>query len=93
MGGPVAARTAYLVGEKGPEIFVSDRAGTIIPNHDLGGRGIPSMGPRAGAGGVGTVINVSISAPALTDPAEVGRQAVEAIRKYERRSGPVFVSA
>lgn len=94
MGGPISAGTAYLVGEKGPELFVSDRAGKIIPNMDLAGRGVPSMGPRAGAGGgVGTVINVNISAPALTDPAEVGRQAVEAIRKYERRSGPVFVSA
>jgi len=90
-GGPVQARRAYVVGEKGPEVFVSSQAGNIIPNHQLGS--IPSMGPRGGGGGVGTVINVNISAPALTDPAEIGRQAVEAIRKYERRSGPVFVSA
>jgi hypothetical protein len=26
---------AYMVGEKGPEMFVPDRSGTIIPNHEL----------------------------------------------------------
>jgi bifunctional ADP-heptose synthase (sugar kinase/adenylyltransferase) len=28
---------ASIVGEKGPELFVPDRAGTIIPNNQLGG--------------------------------------------------------
>jgi len=37
-GGPVAGNTPYIVGEKGPELFVSNSgAGTIIPNHQLGG--------------------------------------------------------
>jgi hypothetical protein len=32
-GGPVMANTPYVVGEKGPELFVSNSAGTIIPNN------------------------------------------------------------
>lgn len=91
MGGSVSANDVYLVGERGPEIFVPGASGNIIPNHQLAP--VPSMGSPMGYGGGGTVINVNVSAPPLTDPAEVGRQAVEAIRKYERRSGPVFVSA
>jgi tape measure domain-containing protein len=35
MGGPVSAGAPYLVGEKGPEIFVPDSSGTIIPNHKI----------------------------------------------------------
>lgn len=39
-GGPVAANTPYMVGENGPELFLSKSAGTIIPNNQLsGGRG------------------------------------------------------
>jgi hypothetical protein len=33
-GGP-AAEGAYMVGERGPEMFVPDRSGTIIPHHEL----------------------------------------------------------
>ena len=31
-GGPVNAGTAYLVGERGPELFVPNRSGSIMPN-------------------------------------------------------------
>lgn len=36
MGGPVSSGTAYVVGERGPELFVPGNSGTIVPN---GGRG------------------------------------------------------
>jgi len=36
-GGPLAAGQVSLVGERGPEMFVSDTAGTIVPNDKLGG--------------------------------------------------------
>lgn len=39
-GGPVRAGTAYLVGERGPELFRSKVGGSIIPNHALGRGGI-----------------------------------------------------
>lgn len=34
-GGPVSAMTPYIVGEQGPELFVPNGGGTIIPNHQL----------------------------------------------------------
>ena len=37
-GRPPVGKTS-LVGERGPELFVPDQAGTIIPNHELGGGG------------------------------------------------------
>ena len=36
-GGPVKAGGSFVVGEKGPELFVPKRSGTIIPNDKLGG--------------------------------------------------------
>jgi TP901 family phage tail tape measure protein len=38
MGGAVGAGKSYLVGEKGPELFVPRNSGGIIPNYALGGR-------------------------------------------------------
>lgn len=36
-GGPVSANTPYIVGEKGPELFMPRNSGTIIPNNAMGG--------------------------------------------------------
>jgi phage-related minor tail protein len=36
MGGPAQAGQPYIVGEKGPELFVPKNAGTVIPNNKLG---------------------------------------------------------
>lgn len=37
IGGPVMGRTPYLVGERGPELFVPSSGGTIVPNNSMGG--------------------------------------------------------
>lgn len=37
MGGPVSSGRPYMVGERGPELFVPQRSGEIVPNHSLGG--------------------------------------------------------
>lgn len=34
-GGPVSSRTPYIVGERGPELFVPNNSGTIVPNNAL----------------------------------------------------------
>jgi lambda family phage tail tape measure protein len=47
-GGTVMQDTPYMVGERGAELFVPQRSGTIIPNHQLSA----AMG-----GGSGTTIN------------------------------------
>ena len=38
-GGSVAGGTPYMVGENGPELFMSNTGGNIVPNHALGGGG------------------------------------------------------
>lgn len=35
-GGPVKGNTPYIVGEKGPELFVPQGSGKVIPNNQLG---------------------------------------------------------
>jgi len=37
LGGPVSSGTAYLVGERGPELFIPSSNGGIVPNNRLGG--------------------------------------------------------
>lgn len=37
MGGPVTAGRPYMVGERGPELFVPGRTGSIVPNNQVGG--------------------------------------------------------
>ena len=47
-GGPVGAGSAYVVGEKGPELFVPGASGSIIPN-----------GATSGGGKSGPSVNVT----------------------------------
>lgn len=41
MGGPVSAGNPYIVGERGPELFVPGGSGSIIPNGAMTGGGAP----------------------------------------------------
>jgi hypothetical protein len=84
VGGPVNANSPYLVGERGPELFIPTGYGKIIDNMATmatltGGTSV------AGGGGV----NVTINLP----PGVNGDDVVDAIRRYERRNGPIFQSA
>jgi lambda family phage tail tape measure protein len=38
-GGPVSADTPYVVGENGPEVFMPNKSGSIIPNHAMSSMG------------------------------------------------------
>ena len=38
-GGPVSSGQPYMVGERGPELFVPKQAGSVVPNEALGGGG------------------------------------------------------
>lgn len=44
-GGPVDNKTPYVVGERGPELFVPQSDGIIVPNHMLDKRGRGDGGP------------------------------------------------
>lgn len=52
-GGPVSAGTPYMVGEKGPELFVPGASGSIVPNNRM------SAGSAIGGG---VTINYAIAA-------------------------------
>lgn len=80
MGGPVTGGSPYLIGEKGPELFVPDVSGYVVPNSAL------TTNTRAG---VGSTINLTVNAGMGTDGTEVGRQIVEALKRYQRSNGPV----
>ncbi len=41
-GGPAKAGQPYIVGEKGPELFVPQGSGTVVPNNQLGSKGVAS---------------------------------------------------
>lgn len=51
-GGPVGAGGSYVVGEKGPELFVPRTSGTIISNNDLKS----GTGMAAGFSGGGAIV-------------------------------------
>jgi len=38
-GGPVSGGTPYVVGERGPELFIPKANGAIVPNHKMGNQG------------------------------------------------------
>lgn len=80
MGGPVTGGSPYLIGEKGPELFVPDVSGYVVPNSAL------ATSTRAG---LGSTINVTVNAGMGTDGAEVGRQVVDALKRYQRTNGPL----
>jgi len=64
-GGPVGMRNPYIVGERGPELFVPNQSGNIIPNHDLAG---------IGGGGTNIVVNVDASGSSVEGDEQQGRE-------------------
>ena len=69
MGGPVNAGTSYVVGERGPELFMPNQSGTIIPNNKLGGGG--------------TVINLTVNG--AIDGESTARQIVRILNDSQAR--------
>jgi hypothetical protein len=77
VGGTVNSNQPYMVGEKGPELFVPRGNGTIIPNHNMKG--------GAGAGG----INITVDARGSSDPAAVRAQVQQGILE----AAPAIIAA
>ncbi len=69
-GGPVAGNSPYIVGERGPELFIPQTSGTVVPNHQLGGStivfNINAQG-HSNESSVGAAVKAAISSslPAL----------------------------
>jgi hypothetical protein len=68
-GGPVTGGNPYIVGEKGPELFVPGSSGNIVPNNKLGGSGGGSP-----VGGTNIVVNVDASGSSVEGNEDEGRQ-------------------
>ena len=60
-GGPVSAGSPYMVGERGPEMFVPSGSGKIVPNDQLGG-------------GTSVVVNVDASGTSVAGNEGTSRQ-------------------
>jgi hypothetical protein len=83
-GGPVSAGTPYVVGENGPELFVPDGNGQIVPNSRLNS---VAMTPSVAYSSSGASIVVNVSSSALSTPAETGAAVVDALTAWSRRNG------
>tara|TARA_R110000868_G_scaffold31638_5_gene115916 strand:+ start:180 stop:2456 length:2277 start_codon:yes stop_codon:yes gene_type:complete len=70
-GGPVSSGQTYMVGERGPELFVPGRSGTIVANDKMGGgstnvivnvdaKGSSVEGDEQGANQLGRVISTAV---------------------------------
>ncbi|MCO5794026.1 MAG: hypothetical protein HEQ21_14485 [Blastomonas sp.] len=87
LGGPVRSAETYMVGERGPELFTSQRAGRIIPNDQLGGGG--GMQVKVVKGDMFDVIVEQISGRVVTSaaPGIAAMGAQGAIRQITRANG------
>jgi hypothetical protein len=79
-GGPVTGRSPYVVGERGPELFVPGTSGAIIPNHKMGAAG----------GGGGPTVNISYNIQSGVSRAEL-QPILEQERKRLRAEIPDMV--
>ena len=70
-GGPVSGGSPYIVGEKGPELFVPGSSGNIVPNHAMGGAnvvvnvdasGSSVQGDEGQAGELGSMLAAAVQA-------------------------------
>lgn len=78
-GGPVSGGTAYLVGERGPELFVPRTAGSIVPNDRLRSAGA--------APGWSPVINVYMPAGSTAETAnQAGARIAQRLRAAALRT-------
>ena len=77
-GGSVSGNTPYMVGERGPELFVPGGNGTIIPNGNV-----------RGGGGGGSPISISVDARGSNDPAAVRAQVQQGILE----AAPAIIAA
>jgi hypothetical protein len=80
-GGPARAGSPYIVGEKGPELFVPGSSGTVIPNDRMN-----QMGGSAG----GTTVNISYNIQSGVSRAEL-QPILETERKRLRAEIPDMV--
>jgi lambda family phage tail tape measure protein len=85
-GGEVTARNSYMVGEKGPELFIPKGSGTIIPNGQLGSMG--GSGPSVVYNGPYIANMNAIDTQSATQFLAKNKQAVWSANQSAQRSLP-----
>jgi hypothetical protein len=81
MGGPVSSQQPYIVGERGPELFVPSTGGSVVNNNDLRS----AMGGRPGGANGSTVLNMSFQSTTINGVEYVSRDQLEAAMAQTRR--------
>ncbi|HSG61952.1 MAG TPA: hypothetical protein VLA24_11045, partial [Pseudomonadales bacterium] len=78
-GGSVDNKKPYMVGERGPELFIPSGNGTIIPNQNM----------RDGGSSGGSSFNITVDARGSNDPAAVRAQVQQGILE----AAPAIIAA
>jgi lambda family phage tail tape measure protein len=84
-GGDVSSMNSYMVGERGPELFVPKTSGTVIPNNQLGSMG---GGPQVVYNGPYIASMNAIDTQSATQFLAKNRNAVFAANQSATRSLP-----
>jgi hypothetical protein len=80
LGGPVTAGSPYLVGERGPELFVPGSSGGIIPNNRMGGASIVVNNNIDARGATSELIN-ALPEILRRNNAQVREEIIEGLRR------------
>ena len=80
-GGPVTSQQPYIVGERGPELFVPGTGGSVVNHNDLRS----AMGAAPGSAGGAPVLNMSFQSTSINGVEYVSRDQLEAAMTETRR--------
>ena len=80
-GGPVTSQQPYMVGERGPELFVPGTGGSVVNNSDL-----RSAMNGGGGGGGSPVLNMSFQSTSINGVEYVSRDQLESAMAETRRN-------
>ena len=80
VGGPVTGGQQYMVGERGPELFVPNQSGSIVPNNAFGGQ-------------INVTVQAGAFLGSADDAREFARRIYGALNDEARRRGSVLGGA
>jgi tape measure domain-containing protein len=82
VGGPVTGQQPYMVGERGPELFVPGTGGSVVSNGDLRS----AMNGGSGGGNGSPVLNMSFQSTSINGVEYVSRDQLESAMAETRRA-------
>jgi hypothetical protein len=82
VGGPVTSQQPYMVGERGPELFVPGTGGSVVSNGDLRS----AMNGGSGGASGSPVLNMSFQSTSINGVEYVSRDQLESAMAETRRN-------